>query len=160
MNNTASPSNLNARAAVNGEPCDLCLRHDASYADSVDPHTHCDHCDGALLPGMTECVWCETQSPAGVDLEDAMCERWSLGVVPFGPLTRDEVAAVEAYERHCEDQEREEREAAHSGGLRICPACERRAVRITYQPTRAYGGGTNTHYACVRAECGFEDVAV
>lgn len=65
-----------------------------------------------------------------------------------GPLTEEEAA----HERYYEEMEQEEQAARAAGGLRICPDCGERSVRVHTRATRQYGGGTDTFYDCERCE--------
>lgn len=91
------------------------------------------------------------------DLEMAMHERHNLGVVLFGPLTKDESERVSAYEAYMEDAYNEHQEEMRTG-RQVCPECHQRALKATSIPTRNYGGGWDTFYKC--ENCSYQDICV
>src|SRR5262245_16427631 len=52
------------------------------------------------------------------------------------PMSPDEEAA---YEQHCREAEAEEAEFVRTG-RRVCPKCGQRTLKVSYRPTRQYGG--------------------
>lgn len=72
--------------------------------------------------------------------------------------------SVEEFRRqeaeHNEAMEREEREAAEAGGLRLCPSCGHRSVRVRSFPTRQYGGGMDSTEVCEHDGCEYAEVYV
>ena len=63
-------------------------------------------------------------------LEVALNERHFLISWPYvGPLTREQTDAVDAYERYCDEREREHELEQQHGGRTRCAACDQFAVR-------------------------------
>ena len=54
----------------------------------------------------------------------------------------------------------EEEAQAAAGGLHLCPTCGNRTVRVSFKPTRNYGGGTDTLYECENPLCAYAEVCV
>jgi len=46
--------------------CPTCEQLREEYGSNIDPadgetpHAHCPNCDGAVLPGMASCAWCDS----------------------------------------------------------------------------------------------------
>jgi hypothetical protein len=72
------------------------------------------------------------------------------------PMTPDEEAA---YEAHLEAEERDHEEFLRTG-RHVCPRCEQRTLKVTYKPTRQYGGGTDSFEQCEAEGCGYAEVYV
>lgn len=65
----------------------------------------------------------------------------------------------DAYLRYCEESEREFEEERRTG-RRICPKCKRRSVKVSYTPTRNYGGGMDSFQKCENESCHYAEVCV
>ena len=79
--------------------------------------------------------------------EWAEFDSWVAGAPPMSPEEAAYYAAEEA----------EEAARRAAGGLRICPACTTRALRVTARPTRNYGGGWDTYERC--EACSYSEVS-
>ena len=76
---------------------------------------------------------------------------------PDDGLTPEQRRAYEAYLLEVEAEDEARRKA---GGLSLCPECGQRAVRERVFPTRQYGGGYDTTYACENPLCDYAEVCV
>lgn len=95
------------------------------------------------------------------ELEMAMHERRSIGLVPFGPLTYQEVERERDYERWQVESTREYEAQKAAGGRSICPRCGERSV--TNKAVATLGGGLpgseySTLYSCERDNCDYREI--
>ena len=86
------------------------------------------------------------------DLEYAMWDRQSHGLVAVGPLTQEDQERQDAYDSWCEEQGREDEALDAAGGRTICPQCGNRSVTHRSVVTLGYAGHPGAEYSDL-AEC-------
>ena len=81
------------------------------------------------------------------DLEYAMWDRQSHGLVAIGPLMREDQERQDAYDAYCLAQEQDYAEEQAAGGRTICPQCGKRSVTHRSVVTLGYAGHPGAEYS-------------
>lgn len=91
------------------------------------------------------------QTDRELELELMLCERhYTTGFGAIGPLTREQVEAEAAYERHMLEMEAEEEARIAAGGREICRKCGVRAVVSSDVCTLGYPGHPGAEFSVYR----------
>lgn len=95
------------------------------------------------------------------ELYMAMMEREQLRVCPYGPLTKEEQAAVDSYEQYQIESAAEYEAAEAAGGRTICPECGERSVVHSSVITLGYEGHPGAERSAYEQceKCDYRDLA-
>lgn len=86
------------------------------------------------------------------DLDLAIIDRRALGLVGFGPLTKEEAESEAAYERYMAEEMAEFEAQQAAGGRTVCPKCGERSVTHRSVCTLGYPGHPGAEFSDL-AEC-------